>query len=824
MIPYLCVLLIRKFNKMYFDRKFITLLFAIFICLTISKSYAQDLSSSDWSQVKVDQLSDADLAKIQSQLQSNGITSAQAEQMALSKGMTSAEYAKLKTRLNQSPTTGTAIGQKQSSSIPAERETVKSDYKTTPKTSTSDVFGASFFTTESLSFEPNLRIATPSNYTLGPDDQLVINVSGYQETNIQAQVGAEGTIAIPQVGSIDVSGLSVEQATALIRSRLSQTAYPSLKNGSSKLTISLGKIRSIHITVIGAAKPGNYTVSSLATVFNSLYLCGGPGDINSYRNIELIRNNKVYQKIDLYQFLTRGDQRGNVLLKENDVINFPVYEKQVSITGAVKRTGTFELKGGETLENLLYFAGGYSALAYKASIKVKQITDIERKIKDIPKAEISTYIPASGDEFKVDSVSQRFENAVSINGAVYRPGQFELTSGITISQLIKKAGGLRDNVFTDRAILSRSYPNGTRENITFNVTSVMEGGASDIQLIKRDSILIATATQFKSDYTVQIRGEVRRPGTYPFGNNQSLKDILFLGGGFTDAASSYHIEIGRRVGSENGDKSIDSVAKVFDFNIDKDLAIERDKFILLPYDIITVRKNPTYTKQQRVNIEGEINFPGTYTIQSKKERVSDLLKRAGGLTPEAYQKGIFLVRKDLDTVSQKKVVQDIQKSIRDTSTKVIADVAKNNIRIAVDYDQVLKRPGSLQDYILQDGDSLQVLKLDPLVKLSGEVLLSTKTSFIQGKGLSYYISQAGGVTDEARRSKIYVIYPNGHINRTKKRFFGVFHSYPKIDTGAEIIVPRKTDSNGLSTTETIGLTSALVSLVSLIIVTISTLK
>jgi len=809
---------------MYFDKKIIALFFAFFICLTISKSYAQNLSNRDWSQVQVDQLSDADLAKLQSQLQANGMSADQAEQLALSKGMSATEFAKLKAKFGQSSASGTAGNQKLSANAPLERETVKSDYKTTPKTTTSTVFGASFFTTESLSFEPNLRIATPSNYTLGPDDQLVISVSGYQETNIQAQVGPEGTIAIPQVGSINVNGLSVDQATALIRSRLSQTAYPSLKNGSSKLMITLGKIRSIHITIIGAAKPGNYTVSSLATVFNSLYLCGGPGEINSYRDIELIRNNKVYQRIDLYQFLTRGDQRGNILLKENDVINFPVYEKQVAISGSVKRAGTFELKEGETLENLLYFAGGYSALAYKASIKVKQVTDIERKIKDIPKAEIPTYIPASGDEFKVDSVSQRFENAVMINGAVYRPGQFELTPGITISQLIKKAGGLRDNVFTDRAILSRSYPNGIKENITFNVTSVMEGGAADIQLIKRDSIVIASAAQFRSDYTVQIRGEVRKPGTYPYGNNQSLKDILFLGGGFTDAASAYHIEIGRRIGSTDGDKSIDSVAKVFDFNTDKDLAIERDKFVLLPYDIITVRKNPTYIAQQKVMVEGEINFPGTYTIQSKKERISDLLKRAGGLTPEAYQKGIFLVRKDLDTVLKKQTVQDIQKSIRDTSSKVISDVAKNNIRIAVDYEQVLKRPGSLQDYVLQDGDSLRVSKLDPLVKLSGEVLLSTKTSFIQGKAMRYYISQAGGITDDARRSKIYVIYPNGHINRTKKRFFGIFHSYPKIDTGAEIIVPRKTDSNGLTTTETVGLTSALASIVSLIIVTISTLK
>ncbi|WP_158797054.1 SLBB domain-containing protein [Pedobacter sp. L105] len=809
---------------MYLNKKIILFFFVALICLTVSGTFAQSLKGADWSQVKVDQLSDADLSKIQDQLQANGMSVAQAQQMALSKGMSPIEWNKLQMKLGQA-----GPGQKKDDTAPMliappVRETVTSDYKSAPKASNSKVFGASLFDSESLSFEPNLRIATPSNYILGPDDQLVITVSGYQETNIQTQVDAEGAIFIPQIGAIHIIGLSIEQATAMIRNRMSQTVYPSLKNGSSRLVLSLGKIRSIHITIIGAAKPGNYTVSSLSTLFNSLYLCGGPGDINSYRNIELIRNNKIYQKIDLYQFLIRGDQKDNVLLKENDVINIPVYSKQVVIKGQVKREGIFELKDGETLENLLFFSGGYTAKAYKASVKVKQITDVERKIRDIPKIEIPAYQPANGEEFQVDSVMNRVENAVSISGAVYMPGQFELTPGITISGLIKKAGGLRDNVFTDRAILSRTYPNGIRENITFNVSRVLDGIAADIPLIKKDSIIIATASEFKSDYKVTIRGEVRKPADYPFGNHQSLKDVLFLAGGFTDAASSYHIEIGRRIVIEGADKSIDSLAKVFDCSTEKDLTIESKQFILEPYDIITVRKNPTYTKQQKVIIVGEINYPGTYTIESKKERISDLLKRAGGVTLQAYQKGIFLVRQDADTISQKQVVKNIQTSIKDTSAKVIEDVTKNNVRIAVDYEQVLQHPGSIQDYVLQDGDSLRVLKLDPLVKLSGEVLLSTKTGFIQGKSLRYYITQAGGVTDEARRSKIYVLYPNGHINRAKNRLFGLIHSYPKIETGAEIVVPRKSASNGLSTTQTIGLTSAITSMVSLIIVTISTLK
>ncbi len=812
---------------MYIDKKFILFL-AFFVYISISNTIAQTQTqnSSDWSQVKVDQLSDADLAKMQGQLQGSGMTPEQAKQMAISKGLPESEWAKLRARLSKS---GGANAGKQGSNgttvVPSvERETTASDYKSTPKAATSNVFGASFFDSESLSFEPNLRIATPVNYILGPDDQLEISVSGYQETNLETTIGPEGTIAIPQVGSINLSGLTVDQATARIRAKMSSTAYASLRNGTSKLIVSLGKIRSIHISIVGASKPGNYTVSSLSTVFNSLYLCGGPGDINTYRNIELIRNNKVYQRIDLYQFLTKGDQSGNILLKENDVINFPVYKKHVTVNGEVKRQGVFELKDGESLESLLFFAGGYTDKAYRASVKVKQITDTQRQIKDILKAGYATYIPSNGDVFQVDAVLERFENAVSINGAVYRPGQFELTPGVTISGLIKKAGGLMENVFTERATLSRSYPNGLKENVTFNVTNVMNGGAEDIPLIKHDSITIATATQFISNYKVQILGEVKKPGQFDYRENLTLKDLFFMANGFTDAASSYHVEISRRFVGERSNKSADTVAKVYDITTAKTLTIENDKFVLKPYDVVTVRRNPGYVEQQRVTISGEVNYPGSYTIQSKKEHISDLMRRSGGLTSQAYSGGIFLVRKDIDTTGQQQVVRGIQNSIKDTSSKVIHDVTRTNNRIAINLKQILESPGSIQDYILENGDSVQVLKLDPLVKISGEVLSSTKTGYIDGESLKYYIIQAGGTTDNARKRKIYVLYPNGHVGRTHNGLFGLFRSYPRVVTGAEIVVPRKLDTQGLSVAETVALTSTVVSLVTLIIVAISNIK
>jgi protein involved in polysaccharide export with SLBB domain len=709
------------------------------------------------------------------------------------------------------------------------REVQKSSYKTYQKIDDSperlQVFGSSFFNTPSLSFEPNLRIATPTNYVLGPDDELILSVSGYQEANIRVQVQPEGIINIPQAGVVLVSGLTIEDATVRIRNKMAQTAYPNLRNGATKLNVSLGKIRSIHVTLIGAAKPGNYTVSSLTTVFNSLYQSGGPDDINTYRSIELIRNNKVYRKIDLYQFLTKGDQSGNVLLKENDVINFPVYKKRVTILGEVKRPGIFEMLENETLDKLLFLAGGFTEKSYKASVKIKQVTDTERRIKDLSKAEFSFYKLNNGDEIQVDAILDKVENSVSIKGAVYRPGQFEFTSGLTLKQLIEKADGLQEGVFTDRAILTRINDDKTKENISFRVQNVMSG-TENVLLQKRDEVEIAYKSDFNSAYSVQIEGEIRKPGSYPFKANLSLKDLLFSAGSFTDAASSYHIEIGRRIIKDNI-KLVDTIAEVIEINTDKDLAQKSDDFILKPFDVVTVRKNPGYTEQKQVTINGEVAYPGKYTIRSKQERVSDLLKRSGGLTSIAYKDGIFLTRKSVTRgteVIQADKAEIIRTAMRDTSSKVQTDIEKANVKIAINAKQILESPGSIEDYVLEEGDVIDVLTIDPLIKMSGEVLLSTKTNYVKGKSLNYYLGKSGGTTENAKRSKIYVLYPNGKVSKTHTTAFGLIRTYPRINPGSEIIVPAKAERNRLSTGEFVGLTSAFVSLASLVIITINSLS
>jgi protein involved in polysaccharide export with SLBB domain len=794
--------------------------------------HAQDLlKPNNLSSVNIDNLTDADIAKFQSQLQASGLTLAQAEQMAAQKGMPQAEINKLKDRLSRLSTSATAT----STAAPApaaapdvSKQMAKTDYKTFQRAPTENVFGSMLFTTPSLSFEPNLRIGVPEGYIIGPDDELQISVTGYQEANLRVQVSAEGNVSIPQVGSVMVNGLSFEGTVRRIKDKMAKTAYPNITSGLTQVAITLGKIRSIHITILGAVKPGNYTVSSLTTVFNSLYQSGGPDVINSYRRIELLRGGKLFKTIDLYQFLTKGDQSGNVTLKENDVINIPVYQKRATITGEVKRPGTFELLEGENMETLLGFAAGFTEKAFTGVLKIKQFTETDRKIKDLPKSGFASYQLGNGDVIEVGAVLEKFENSVKIGGAVYRPGEFELTPDLTVGGLIKKANGVTEDVYMERATITRTLDDQTKQNISFNIKDVLNGGASDIVLRKKDDVQIASVTTFRGEYNVSIDGEVRKPGTYAFKEHLSLKDLLFTAGSFTESGSPYRIEIARRVNSDIISNAIDTLAQVFDINTDNDLALKGESFLLMPFDIVHVRKKPGYIEQKKVAITGEVLYPGSYTIQTKKDRISDLIKRSGGLTNQAFAGGVFLVRNYNYNVylHQDKIAKAelISQSIKDTSPTAVEDVGRTNEKIVIDMEQVLNNPGSREDYLLEEGDEVNISKFDPLVKISGQVFQSTKTAFEKSAGLLYYIDRAGGTTDYAKLSKAYVLYPNGKIAKTKNGLFGIFRSYPLVTSGSEIVVPRKMERRKLTAAEIVGVSSAFLSVISLLIVTITTIN
>ena len=812
---------------MYFSKciKPILLSLCIVLCTGL---YAQDLlSGNDLSRINIDKVPDAEVLKFQQQLRSNGLTLTQAEQIAISKGMPQTEFAKLRQRLNRlqgQDNNRSDMGQENQNAQTDQAS--QKDYKTYNKAELSEkqskVFGALLFNTPSLSFEPNLRIAPPYNYTIGPDDELVLNIYGLQEAGFRLTVDPDGTINIPQVGIVSVAGLTLEDATKKIKERLSRTAYKNINTGLTKLSVSLGKIRSIHITIIGASKPGSYTVSSLSTLFNALFLCGGPDSIGSYREIELIRNNKVIQKVDLYAFLIRGDQRGNMILQDNDVINIPVYKSRVTIEGEVKRPGIYETKPGEMLNDILYYAGDFTDKAYTASIKVKQLTDRERRVRDIPKEQYAIYQPQRGDLLMVDSVLERYENRVTISGGVYRPGQYELTPGLTLSGLIKKADGLRQDVFLQRGLLVRTSEDLTRQAKSFMLKDVMKGGALDIPLQREDSVILASIFDFRDTLKIRIEGEVHKPGEYAYHENISLKDILFQTGGFTDAGSSYRIEVARRMSGSSVNVVSDTIAKVFEINSDKELGFEDGMFVLQPFDLITVRKKPGYVEQQRVMIDGEVVYPGAYAIQNKKDRVSDLIRRSGGMTSNAYVEGVSLYKKNNITESEKqeklnKIRQLQSQMVITDSTQLQNEVVKPFTQIPLDIQKITSNPGGAEDIFLEDGDSLVVPKINLLIKVSGEVWSATKVNYVPGKSAFYYIDQAGGLTSNAYKSRIYVLNANGKAQSTKRYFFGLFKLYPKPMAGAEVIVPKTNPGRKMTTGEIVGLSSAFVSIAGVVI-------
>lgn len=797
----------------------------------LSLSAQQDLlKGKDLSKVKVDDISNADILKLNEQLKQSSIPLAQFEQMATVRGMQSEELAKLRERLSRiNTTTGSKTDNNNTT-----REQVENEFKTIPKPpppAGSTVFGSQLFGTTSLSFEPNLRIATPQDYLLGPDDELSLNIFGVQEANFKLQVQPEGNISIPQVGQLHIAGLTVEDAGKLIRQKLIRTVYKSITSGATNLTITLSKIKSIHITIIGGAKPGNYTVSSLTTLFNALYLCGGPdAAIGSYREIELVRNSTTHLKVDLYKFLLNGDTRQNVLLHEGDVINIPVYKKRVRIEGEVKRPGIFEMLDKENINQLVTFAGGFTEKAYTANIKLTEFSDKERRVRDIGKEEYERYIPSKGDSIIVEPVLNRFENRVVIKGAVYRPGQFELVKGLTLKTLIQKADGLKEDAYLQRGLIARQRDDLTIESIRFSVSDVLNDPAKDLQLKREDLVTIASIFDLTDSLYITISGEIRKSGIYPYKTNYSLRDLLFEAGGFTDAATPYRVEISRRVNKDAPHTLTDRLAEVIEVDIQKDFQLQEMKMVLQPYDLVTVRRNPAYFEQKQVGVRGEVLYPGNYTIQSKKERISDLLKRAGGFTTSAYPEAASLIRQNStgkgieSTEKAKSLLNKISPKDSTNVEQQAENIVTATAKIALNMTQIMANPNSADNLLLEEGDMLDIPKKDELVKISGEVYFPTRVRFEEGKSLRYFLERSGGTTYKALRKNIFVVYANGQVAKTKHIFLGLVRTYPVIHSGAEIIVPASAPKRKATTGELIGIGGILVSLFGVVVTVINTLN
>jgi protein involved in polysaccharide export with SLBB domain len=788
--------------------------------------FCQDiLSTKDVSKVRVDEMSDADIAKFLQQLKASGLTQEQAEQLALQRGLPASEIDKLHDRIeglnkSTSPVKTSAPSTSRRSVEPATNETTPNQ-NFNPK-----VFGSELFTTSSLTFQPDLKIATPLNYELGPDDELSISVYGLQEASFNLTISPEGTIYIPNVGQIKLAGETIESATAKIRNKMASIAYGSLRSGASKLSVSLGKIRSIRVTVLGAARPGTYTVSSLSTLFNVLYQAGGPSVNGSFREIELLRNNRVERKIDLYNFLQTGSQADNVRVRENDVIRIPVYKKRVEIGGEVKRPGIFELVENERVTDLLKYSSGFTDNAYRASIKVTQLTDKDKRVKDLESEEFAMYIPLPGDYFEVSKILNRYQNRVNISGAVFRPGTFEITPKLTVGELIKRADGLREDAFTSRGQIIRLKSDLTTEIIPFDIIAAING-TNDIPVIREDNIIISSIFDLKDKFNVSVQGEVRRPGTFSFVDSLSLKDLILQAGGFTDAAYPQKIEIARLIRRDTLTSSDVRLSEVIDVENLNDLSLNNKNIVLKPFDVVTVRRSPGYIELQSVTVSGQVQYPGPYVLSTRLERISDLLKRAGGLAPEAYAEGAYLKRvnrKDVVSEIERKTVERIQQQLNDTTHQVSASVARNFDQIPIELKSIMAAPGKEEDMVLKPGDELYIPRNDEEIRVSGEVLFPTQIPFRGGKDLKSYVSDAGGFTDNAVTKKVYVVYRNGKAETTRKFLF--FKKYPAVKPGSEIIVPKYIERKRgeRNPAQTIAMASAVASLAGVVIAIVNLVK
>lgn len=807
------------------------MLFCVLGLVSMQTANAQDLlKGKDLSKVRVDALSDAEVLKLKNQMITANMTIDQAEEMALLKGMPSAEFAKLKQRLATITTDPSATGKLKSKSDPGPPKgrvnnsldsLDKNRYDKKPQPLINPlIFGSELYTSVAPSFEPNSNLATPMNYILGPNDQLQISVYGVQQYEGELTISPDGSISIPNVGQVKLVGLTIEAATQRLKTVMGNSAYPYLKSGGSKLSVTLSNIRSIKVTVIGSSLPANYTVSSLSTVFNVLYLAGGPSEFGTFREIELWRNNKLEHKIDLYRLLLRGDQSDNIGLKDNDVIMIPPYRTRVELQGQVKRPGIFEVLPGESFADVVKFASGFTDTAYSASVKVFQRDERERKVFDLASEAFNTYKPKSGDLFSISKILNRFLNRVKISGAVFRPDVYQLTPGLTVAELIRKADGLKGDAFTGRAQVLRLEEDLSLSILTFDIQKALAGDPTNNYVLRReDEVLISSVQDLKQSFQVTIQGEVRVPGQYDYVQNLTLKDLILQAGGFTDAAYK-NIEIARLIKRDSISVSDNRSNAIISTDIDGDLSSPLANIPLQAFDVVTIRRKAGYTLPETVVVSGRVQYPGPYVLSNNNEKISDILTRAGGFTPDAYPQGAYLKRYITQRDKQKALedVKKIQKKIKDTTAVdqgVLEEVKKEYDQIPLDLGNILKNPGSVNDIALKANDELYIPKFDAQVKVIGSILLSTQIPFDASNTYLDYINAAGGYSGDAWKRKSFIVYANGKAATTKHFLF--FKSYPKVQPGSTIVVPKKEEKKSLNTGEIIGISSALASLAGVVI-------
>lgn len=840
-----------------------TSLLLLFFGLFLSTTHLDAQTLPDFSSVDISSLSDQQIESYMKQARAMGYSEQDLINLAQSQGLSASEISLLNERINSVKTARASRAQ----GAPVESTRLRQSYTDSLQSLNdvnSDIYGLDIFRKGSfLSFQTNQNIPTPDNYVLGAGDEIFIDIYGASESYYQAEINPDGNILLENIGPISLNGLSIQQAKARVIARLS-TLYDGLKGSTPNtfLNLSLGQVRSVSVNIVGqVAIPGTYNLSSLNTVFNALYAAGGVTENGTLREIRHFRKGQLISKIDLYQFLQNGFVEGDNRVENGDVILVAPYTNRVSVSGAVKIAGRFELLESETVADLLNYTGGFSENAFTESVKLNRIQNGQKLVADINADQFEVFSTKPGDQFFVAEVLNRFANRVVVTGAVFRPGNYSIGNGLTIGRLLEKIEGVRPDALLSRALIKRSNDDLTTETISFNLSNVLNG-SDDFELRREDVVTIFSTNDLKEESFIEVIGEVNEPGLIDFSQGTTVEDILLLAGGLTSSASGGNIEVSRRVISASDEAY--GLSDTFTFNIGLNGNLESGQdFTLLPYDQVIIRRNPVYTRQQLVTVEGQVNSPGQYSIKNQGERISDLLERAGGLNQFAFIEGATLIRKteffeeptdiekqidDLIRLQEKfdrspellteaemamisRIEEDIADlEIRNESNQSFSNYAKRerikeviqrnalttNIElkqaeaIGIDLQSIIQFPGSVSDLLLEEGDVLIVPKKSETVRMRGKLLYPTTSRFVEGKPLKYYINNAGGFDYRAKKKGTYVVYANGEVARTKSFLFLKF--YPKPAPGAEIIVPTKPLKVPVRLQDVLAITSGLATL------------
>ncbi|KAB6142804.1 capsule biosynthesis protein, partial [Bacteroides xylanisolvens] len=654
------------------------------------------------------------------------------------------------------------------------------------------VFGRNIFNTRNLTFEPSVNIATPLNYRLGPGDEVIIDIWGASQNTIRQQISPDGTINIQKIGPVNLNGLTISEANDYLKKTLNKI-YNGLNNTNdptSDIRLTLGSIRTIQINVMGeVVQPGTYSLSSFSTVFHALYRAGGVSDIGSLRNVQLVRNGKNIATIDVYQFIMKGHIQDDIRLQEGDVVIVPAYDVLVKIDGKVKRPMRFEMKKDENLSTLISYAGGFDADAYTRSLRVVRQNGQEYEVNTVKDLDYSVYKMRNGDVVTAEAILNRFTNKLEIRGAVYRPGIYQLNGKLnTVRELVNEAQGLTGDAFLNRAVLYRQREDLTTEVIPVDIKAIMDGTSPNIILAKNDILYIPSIHDLEDRGDVVIHGEVAKPDSYPYADNMTLEDLIIQAGGLREAASVVRVDVSRRIRNPHSTVDNDTIGRTYTFSLKEGFVVDGTPgFVLQPYDEVYVRRSPGYQAQQNVVVEGEILFGGSYAMTSREERLSDLINKAGGTTNYAYLRGAKLTR--VATEGEKKRMGDVIRLMSRQLGEAMMDSlgvrVEDQFTVGIDLEKAIANPGSASDLVLREGDVVFIPKNTNTVTINGAVMVPNTVSYMAGKNIDYYLNQAGGYSDNAKKSKKFIVYMNGQVTKVKGS------GKKQIEPGCEIIVPSK---------------------------------